>query len=126
MASVLTGARADVERVVAAANAQDGCPRRGKELHQRAGELHAKSPADWDGKGNVPPGWSDWRAGISAAPPGDPDGDTDAPAECGTLCDLRIQDLPPGSDRGAIASAMARTTQKDRVDPIVRAADKRV
>ena len=123
MASVLTGPAADVALCCDAANAQDKCPRRGKELHQRAGEVHAASPATWDGKGNVPPGWSDWRASIA---PSTVDGDADTALVVGDLTDLRIQDLPPGPARGALASARAKLRQEERVNEKVDAPSRMV
>lgn len=114
MALVVTGSGADVALVVDAANVQDGLPAPGEHLAQTPGERHCDMPPTWDGTGNVPPGWSDWRAGIRAAPPDDPDGDTDAPEECGPLCDARILEMPPGPQRGALAAARARTKTKDR------------
>jgi hypothetical protein len=111
LAAVLTGPAADVALCATAANTQDGCPRRGRELHQRAGEVHAASPDAWDGKGNVPPGWSDWRASIAPAPV---DEEADTALQVGDLADLRIQGLPPGPERGALASARAKLRQEER------------
>ena len=108
MRDVAVGHAADVLLCSEAANTQDGLPAGGLTL---AGYRSPKVPETWDGTGPVPPGWSDWRAGVDPI-----NGESECPWDAAAKMNELIQSLPPGEPRGALAAAYARLRKETRDD----------
>lgn len=108
MATVVIGARADVELCTGAANTADGLPSGANTI---AGARHPDTPLAWDGDGDVPFGWSDWRPGAFSVD--DPDGDTAAPSDVGLRAQHIVDTTPPSSYRGQLIAALSRLKTKE-------------